>query len=122
MTDSNLAPPSHLSEDSKKLWRDLIAAYDFEPHETKLLRAALEAWDRAQQARKAIRRHGLTYESKPHGAPRPRPEVAIERQAQRVFSQLMRQLGIPTDEPAIRRELRRTGRVSRARAASDAQA
>jgi P27 family predicted phage terminase small subunit len=105
--------PSHLSEDSKALWRSLLSEYDFEPHELKLLRGALEAWDRAQQARKAIRRHGLTYESKPHGAPRPRPEVAIERTSIRTFSTLMRQLGIEPDEPA-----RATGAISRSRRAT----
>jgi P27 family predicted phage terminase small subunit len=105
----SLHPPSHLSEDSKALWRQLLSEYDFQAHELKLLRLACEAWDRAQQARKAIGRHGLTYESRPHNAPRQRPEVAIERTAQRNFSTLMRQLGIPTDEPSGRP----SGRVGR---------
>jgi phage terminase small subunit len=96
-TDTLPAPPGHLSEPQKRLWTELVERFDFDIHELKLLRAACEALDRANQARRAIRKHGLTYESR-YGAPVARPEIKIESQANRLASTLIRQLGIPTEE------------------------
>jgi hypothetical protein len=54
-------PPRHLSAESRRLWRSLHERFEFDDHEEKTLRLALEALGRANQARRAIRRHGLTY-------------------------------------------------------------
>ncbi|MBV9337940.1 MAG: P27 family phage terminase small subunit [Solirubrobacterales bacterium] len=87
--------PGHLAREGKRFWTDIAAEYgvDFEPFEWQLLRLAAEALDRGAQARRAIRRHGLTYES-PQGSPVARPEVAIEKTARAAFAQLVRQLGL----------------------------
>jgi P27 family predicted phage terminase small subunit len=108
------SPPAHLSAEGQKLWRDLTASFDFEPHETKLLRLALEALDRCNQARRALRRHGLTYDDR-FGQPYARPEVQIERDARASFARLTKELGLPEDdEPAHGRPGRdRTGRYAR---------
>jgi hypothetical protein len=85
-------PPGHLSDAIKAWWRQVVTEYDLEAHELLVLQAAAEAWDRCEEARLAIAEHGLTYEG-PHG-PRPRPEVAIERDARIAFARLVRELNL----------------------------
>jgi phage terminase small subunit len=125
---STSEPPRHLSKQSRALWRDLHERIDFEEHEEETLRLALEALDRAAQARRAIKRHGMTYEDR-FGQPHARPEVAIERDARQAWVRLTAALDLPADEaPAeqgrtIRGQFgektpRGRGRVARAKAAS----
>lgn len=87
-------PPRHLSRSSRALWRRLVADYalERESHMLEILRLGCEALDRAADARDAVARHGAVYLDR-FGAPRPRPEVAIERDARlaalRAFRELM---------------------------------
>jgi phage terminase small subunit len=113
-------PPSHLSAKAARLWASMHEAYELDPHEVETLRLALEALDRANQARRALREHGLTYSdrwSQPHA----RPEVAIERDSRQSWLRLMGALSLPAEEePSQLRNLRGhfagRGRVSRAKA------
>src|SRR5262249_27765853 len=50
------AAPTHLSAARKSLWRTVVDGYELEPHHRELLRLALEALDRAEQARKLLDR------------------------------------------------------------------
>jgi phage terminase small subunit len=97
-TPNLYAPPSHLSPSMRQWWRDLNRTFDFEPHQLKILRLACEAYDRAQQARSVLQKRGLTYTDR-FGAPKPRPEVAIERDARIGFARLVRELSLG-EEPA----------------------
>jgi phage terminase small subunit len=90
-------PARHLSPDSRALWRELLKTYELQPEELHTLRLALEALDRANQARRAIRRHGMTYADR-FGAPHARPEVAVERDSRLAYLRLMTSLDLPTDE------------------------
>lgn len=118
------AAPEHLSAESRKLWRELTHEYELEPHEHKTLRLALEALDRATQARKALRRKGLTYDDR-FGQPHARPEVAIERDSRAAFVRMMKELALPAEEEAPQprstrgtfRSPRGQGRVAQAKAA-----
>ena len=118
MTDDAPEPPrapSHLSEPSRHLWSQLVVEWDMQPEELALLITGLDALDRGRQARRALRRHGLTYESK-SGAPVARPEVAIEKQSQRIYAQVLRQLDLDDgDAPAVNRVRtpRGSGRLAR---------
>jgi P27 family predicted phage terminase small subunit len=85
-------------------WNSVAAEIDLEPHRLRLLQLACEAWDRCNQAREALAEHGLTYLSK-DGDPRPRPEVAIERDARIAFARLVRDLGLDTPIPQPRNEI-----------------
>jgi phage terminase small subunit len=119
------APP-HLSPESGALWRSIHARYVFDDHEEKTLRLALEALDRANQTRRALKRHGLVYLDR-FDAPHARPEVSIEKDARVSWLRLMAALDLPEEEPAeqgrtIRgrfgeRTPRGSGRVARAKAA-----
>src|SRR6185312_2610210 len=98
--------PTHLAAEGRRFWIDVAEEYgdDFEPYEFNLLRLACEALDRSTQARKAIRRHGLTYLS-PQGSPVARPEIALEKSSRSAFAQLVRQLGLGSVEPEQEDEL-----------------
>ncbi len=75
-----------------------------------LLVTALEAWDRAQQAREAIDREGLTVATR-FGESKAHPLLAVERDARAAFLQAMRALHLDY-EPVSNDE-----RTARARAA-----
>lgn len=94
---SNKAP-SHLSEESRKWWQSIIAEYELESHHLRLLRLAAEAWDRCQQARRRLQKHGMTYDDR-FGQPKSRPEVAIERDSRLAFARLVRELGFDVADP-----------------------
>ena len=61
------------------------AEFELEEHHLKLLTAACESWDRCQQARRRLKKHGLTYADR-FGQPRARPEVGIERDNRIAFA------------------------------------
>ena len=82
--------PRHLRQPTRRWWDEVVREYVLEPHDLRLLQACCEAWDRLQQAREALA-SGLTYTDR-FGAPRPRPEVAIERDAAIRFARLARDL------------------------------
>jgi phage terminase small subunit len=73
-------------------WRQVGAEYELGAPQLQLLEQACNAWDRCEQARRAVAEHGLTYEG-PNG-PRPRPEVAIERDARIAFARIVRDLNL----------------------------
>gem|GEM_PF-1977218 len=59
-----LAAPAHLSAPARELWRAILKDYQLEPHHMATLQKALEAFDRAEQARDIIAREGLTVEGR----------------------------------------------------------
>jgi len=63
------------------------------------LKKACEAYDRSEQAREAIAKHGMTYSDR-FGAPRARPECAIERDSRLAFYRICRELGLDIVPPA----------------------
>jgi len=88
--------PSHLSSTARRWWHAVNAEYQLEPHHLHLLRLACEALDRAEEARTALAVHGTTYQDR-FGAPRLRPEVAIERDSRLAFARLCRELDLDTE-------------------------
>jgi phage terminase small subunit len=96
MPDPAPAPPDHLSAESRKLWRELVEAFAFEPAELRLLRLALEALDRSAQARRAIKRDGLFVLDR-FETLRAHPAVDVELKSRRAFAQLVAHLDLPED-------------------------
>lgn len=86
-------PPKHLRPATRRWFADVCDGYNLEQHHVRLLTLAGEAWDRGTAARDAIALHGLTFTDS-RGNPRPRPEIAIERDSRISFARLLRELGL----------------------------
>lgn len=71
------APPGHLSKKMKEFWRTVFYINNPQPHEVLLLVKACEAHDRAEQARRVLKKEGLVYLDR-FEKPKARPEVGIE--------------------------------------------
>lgn len=78
-------PPKHLSKESKATWKKIIFSYCITDEAgLRILRVALEAFDRAQSARKQIDEDGLTFlDGK--GKPKPHVLLPVERDNRAAF-------------------------------------
>lgn len=78
-------PPKHLSKEAKLTWKKIISGYEINDEAgLKILRSALEAFDRAQQAREQIEKDGLTFLDD-KGKPKPNPLLPVERDSRAAF-------------------------------------
>jgi hypothetical protein len=91
-------PESHLRPATRRWIEHVREHWVLDQHHDRLLVLAGEAFDRATAAREAIDKHGITYTDR-FGAPRTRPEVAVERDARLAFARLLRQLDL--DAPGV---------------------
>jgi P27 family predicted phage terminase small subunit len=76
--------------------------YVLAEHHLRLLQLACEAWDRAQQARAAIEREGLTIRTD-EGGLKAHPAVGIERDSRLAVARFVRELDLDTEPPAPER-------------------
>jgi len=88
-----MKPPTHLMAPTRKWFASVLDEFDLEPHHVRLLTLAAEAWDRGQAAREFIDANGATYTDR-FGQPKPRPEIAIERDSRIGFARLLRELAL----------------------------
>ena len=95
---SSIDAPEYLQQPTREWYARVMSDYALEDHHRKLLTLACEAHDRCTQARTALAEHGLTYTDR-FGAPRSRPEVAIERDSRIAFARLLRELALDIEEP-----------------------
>lgn len=102
-------PPAHLSAESRAWWSGVVEAFVLESHHLRLLTLAAEAWDRCQQARKALTKGGLTYLDR-FKQPHARPELKVEADSRIAFARLLRELGLDISPPAETRPPRTAGR------------
>lgn len=95
MTTTHERPnaPRHLRAATRAWFTQVVSVWDLEPHHVRLLSLACESWDECQSAREILAEHGLTYADR-FGAPRARPEVAIERDSRISFARLLRELDL----------------------------
>ena len=84
-------PPRHLSREAEAWWRAVLAEYDLGPSDLKLLQAAAEAWDRAQEARQIVERDGA-YVRDRFDQLKSHPAVEVERASRAQFEKLLRAL------------------------------
>lgn len=93
-------PPAHLSRASKGAWRKIAEEYSLaeEPAALAVLRLALEAVDRCEQARLAMAEDGPVIEDR-FGQPKPSPWVAIERDSRIAAARLFRELSLDPGDP-----------------------
>jgi phage terminase small subunit len=90
--------PKHLRPATRRWFETVLENYALEEHHVRLLTLASEAWDRLEQAREVLGKDGLTFVDR-FGAPRPRPEIAIERDSRIAFARLIRELDLDTNSP-----------------------
>ena len=91
-------PPPHLSTETKAWWHQVLADYEVAEHALRTLQAACEAWDRKEQSRQALLKHGLTF-TDDRGMIRPRPEVTIERNLLTMYLRAVRELALKIEPP-----------------------
>jgi phage terminase small subunit len=94
-------PPKHLTAAGKALWKAVAEGFRLGAHQYELLVKACEAADEGEAARVALVEHGTVYTDR-FGAPRARPEVAIERDCRLAVARLMRELALEPGESAPR--------------------
>lgn len=91
-------PPSHLSQTAKAMWGRIIR--DFEIDDAaglSLLRAACEAFERGDDARRIIKREGAVIKDR-FDQLKPHPAVAIERDARGQLISALRALKLEPGE------------------------
>ena len=95
---AEIKAPKHLNRATKKWFREVAAEWGLEEHHVRILIGACEAWDRCTRAREVIDREGLNYLDR-FGAPRARPEIAIERDSRIAFLRAIRELDLDKAPP-----------------------
>ncbi|GMV81493.1 MAG: hypothetical protein AMXMBFR7_26770 [Planctomycetota bacterium] len=85
--------PGSLGPAGSALWASLVAEYEFGAHHLETLRLACECLDRLAAASEALRADGLFCEDR-FGQKRAHPAVETELSNKRVFSKLIRELGL----------------------------
>jgi P27 family predicted phage terminase small subunit len=86
--------PAGLSRESRRIWLRLCELYDFsDPAARLILRTALQARDRVEEARKAIKADGITTKNR-FGVAIAHPALQIEASARRQMLHAFRELGL----------------------------
>src|SRR5262245_49354301 len=86
--------PSGLSDDSKRLWRDLHADWTFTTSERSVLEEGLRARDRLHQVQEVLAREGVTTTNPRSGVVHLHPLCAVEKTARAGFLAAMAALKI----------------------------
>ena len=93
---SAIKAPPHLKAPERDMWAGIVTAYTFEDEASlSLLRAALEAHQRARLCREAIDRDGLTFVDR-FGQLRSHPLLTSENASRLAFVQAMKALNLDT--------------------------
>ena len=103
--------PAHLSLPARRLYDGIRSLYELEAHDAAILVKALEAWDRAEQARQLVTEEGIVISTR-LGERKPHPAIAIERDSRTAFLAGMRQLGLDY-EPVTNQERTKAARQAR---------
>lgn len=90
--------PRHLRPETRGWWRELVSLYDFGPHHLRLLQAACESWDRAEQARELLDDEGVVLVDR-FGQSKAHPATIIERDARSLFCKCLLSLGLDVPPP-----------------------
>ena len=81
----NTDPPAHLSARSAALWREIVPRRATSPERLELLTVALEARDRADEAREVIGREGMTTTTETTKTVHLHPLLRVEKDAWATF-------------------------------------
>lgn len=89
-------PPRGRSKAARTLWPTIVAAYELSPADLRLLREAVNAYERAELARRVVSREGMTYRDR-FGSPRQHPAAGLELRHREQFIKAMRELRLDGD-------------------------
>lgn len=98
-TAKHPGPPADLGDPGAKYWRSVVEDFELDESALELLAHACRQLDRAEAARTALKRDGMTFVDR-WGQPRCHPALAEERAAHLAFLRLRRELAIDTEEPS----------------------
>jgi len=101
MDKSTIKPPPNLSAATKRWFAHIATTYELESHHLRLLELAGRSWDRAEQARKVLKREGVVTIDR-YGQTKAHPCINIERDSQLRFARLIRELNLDEDQPGPR--------------------
>ena len=91
---NNPKAPGHLSTDSRRLWRELVAEYDIGDRAgVLLLTTAMEARDRMKAATKTIENEGQSVTDR-FGQVRAHPLLVVERDARAAMLSALKALNL----------------------------
>jgi phage terminase small subunit len=90
-------PPEHLSKRSKAFRRKIVARYELENEHFEVLRKALEASDRADEAGELLNSEGLTITDR-YGQKKAHPATSIELHNRAAFLRMIEALKLGQDE------------------------
>ena len=75
----------------KDFWCSALDMNNLQPFEILILAQACEAYDRAAQARRTLKKEGLIFLDR-FEKPKARPEVAVELNCKALFAKLLKQV------------------------------
>ena len=91
--------PQGLSQEAKRVWREVARQYEMDPTGWLLLRAGLEMWDSYVTARSELARAGAVTTTHPEsGHVHAHPAAKVATDALRECRQVFRQLGLEPPE------------------------
>ncbi len=85
--------PAGLSKRSAKLWRSVLDEFELSPAELELLRNALVALDRADEAAAIIAAEGMVTVDR-YGSPKTHPACDVESRNRALYGRFLAQLGV----------------------------
>jgi hypothetical protein len=91
------AAPAHLSPESAAWWKWIWSEYDLDEGQAPVLQAALEARDRAAEARAAMADGCIVTDR--FGQAKPHPALLVERDALSLMVRAWKTLGLGAPEP-----------------------
>lgn len=96
------AAPAALTPRSRKLWRAVLAEFELSPAELELLRSALVALDRADEAAAIIAAEGVVTVDR-YGSPKAHPATDVESRNRALYGRFLAQLGVKATVESVRR-------------------
>jgi P27 family predicted phage terminase small subunit len=101
--------PTSLAKSGRKFWESTMSTYGIEDaHHLALLTNACRCLDRAEEARLAIAKDGITIKNR-FDEIREHPACNTERQSMSIFRQTVRELGLDIEPASAARGPRRPG-------------
>ena len=92
------AIPSHLSAESRRIWREIESEWDLDAHSRTILTVALEAFDEMRLARDLVAKYGQVLKSQ-SGFARVNPAVTALKVARAQFLHAWKMLNLGVEPP-----------------------